>query len=69
VKKTVVGKAEDHLVRAVVSCGKLCAVGKIPVIPLSFVGLPIYQNTRTNCYHHNLAEPERWAAKQDGLKR
>jgi hypothetical protein len=32
--KAVVGKAEDRLVRAAVSCGKLYAVGEIPVIPL-----------------------------------
>jgi hypothetical protein len=37
--KAVVGKAEDRLVRVVVSCGKLCAVDEIPVIPL---------NTHTN---------------------
>jgi hypothetical protein len=33
-----VGKVEDHLVRAAVSCGKLCAVGEIPVIPLKVYG-------------------------------
>jgi hypothetical protein len=32
--KAAVGKVEDRLVRAAVSCGKLCAVGEIPVIPL-----------------------------------
>jgi hypothetical protein len=37
-KKTAVGKAEDRLVRATVSCGKLYAVGEIPVIPLKVCG-------------------------------
>jgi hypothetical protein len=37
-EKAVVGKAEDRLVRAAVSCGKLCAVGKIPVIRLKVCG-------------------------------
>jgi hypothetical protein len=38
-KKTVMGKAEDHLFRAAVSCGKLYAVGEIPVIPLKVCGI------------------------------
>jgi hypothetical protein len=31
-EKTAVGKTEDRLVRAAVSCRKLCAVDEIPVI-------------------------------------
>jgi hypothetical protein len=33
-EKSAVRKAEDRLVRAVVSCGKLRTVGEIPVISL-----------------------------------
>jgi hypothetical protein len=33
-----VGKAEDRLVRAAVSCGKLCVMGEIPVILLKVCG-------------------------------
>jgi hypothetical protein len=33
-ENAAVGKAEDRLVRAAVSCGKLCAMGEIPIIPL-----------------------------------
>jgi hypothetical protein len=33
-EKAAVGKVEDRLVRVAVTCGKLCAVGEIPVIPL-----------------------------------
>jgi hypothetical protein len=32
-EKAAVEKAEDRLVRAAVSCGKLCVVREIPVIP------------------------------------
>jgi hypothetical protein len=38
-EKTVVGTAEDRLVRAAVSCGKLCAVGEIPIIPVKVRGI------------------------------
>jgi hypothetical protein len=37
-EKSAMGKAQDRLVRAAVSCGKLCAVGEIPVIPLKVCG-------------------------------
>jgi hypothetical protein len=37
-EKAAMGKAEDCLVRAAVSCGKLCAMGEIPVIPLKVCG-------------------------------
>jgi hypothetical protein len=33
-EKAAVGKIENRLIRAAVSCGKLCAVGEIHVIPL-----------------------------------
>jgi hypothetical protein len=36
--KAAVGKIEDLLVRAAVSCGKLCAVGEIPVVSLKVSG-------------------------------
>jgi hypothetical protein len=38
-EKTAVGKAEDRLVRAAVSCGKLCVVDEIPVIPPKVCGI------------------------------
>jgi hypothetical protein len=45
-EKAAVEKVEDRLVRAAVSCGKLCVVGEKPVIPLKVcVGLYINQNT------------------------
>jgi hypothetical protein len=50
-EKADVGKAEDRLVRAVVSCGKLCAVGKIPVIPLKVCGT-VYKPKYS--YKHNM---------------
>jgi hypothetical protein len=50
-EKTVVGKAEDHLLRAAVSCGKLCAVGEIPVIPLKVCGT-VYKPKYS--YKHNM---------------
>jgi hypothetical protein len=37
-EKAAVGKVEDRLVRAAVGCGKLCAMGEIPVIPLKVCG-------------------------------
>jgi hypothetical protein len=36
--KPAMEKVEDHLVRAAVSCEKLCAVGEISVIPLNVCG-------------------------------
>jgi hypothetical protein len=49
--KAAVGKAEDRLVRAAVSCGKLCAVGEIPVIPLKVCGT-VYKPKYS--YKHNM---------------
>jgi hypothetical protein len=46
-----VGKVEDRLVRAAVSCGKLCAVGEIPVLPLKVCGT-IYKPKYS--YKHNM---------------
>jgi hypothetical protein len=40
-EKAIVGKLENRLVRAAMSCRKLCAVGEIPVIPLKACG-PVY---------------------------
>jgi hypothetical protein len=50
-KKATVGKAEDRLVRAAVSCGKLCAVGEIPIIPLKVCGT-VYKPKYS--YKHNI---------------
>jgi hypothetical protein len=50
-EKAALEKAEDRLVRAVMSCGKLYAVGEIPVIPLK-VCETVY---KPKCsYKHNM---------------
>jgi hypothetical protein len=49
--KPAMEKVEDHLVRAAVTCEKLCAVGEISVIPLKVCGtvyIPKYS------YKHNI---------------
>jgi hypothetical protein len=46
-----VGKAEDHLVRAAVSCGKLCVMGEITVIHLKVCGT-VYKPKYS--YKHNM---------------
>jgi hypothetical protein len=46
-----VGKSEDRLVRAAVSCEKLCAVGEISVIPLKVYGT-VYKLKYS--YKHNM---------------
>jgi hypothetical protein len=48
--KAVVGKVEDRLVRAAVSCGKPCVVDEIPVIPLKICGT-VYKPKYS--YKHN----------------
>jgi 1-acyl-sn-glycerol-3-phosphate acyltransferase len=50
-EKAAEGKAEDHLVRIAVSCGKLCAVGEIPIIPLKVCGT-VYK--LKYLYKHNM---------------
>jgi hypothetical protein len=47
-EKIAVGKVEDRLVRAAMSCGKLYIMGEIHVIPLKVRGTVYIQNTRTN---------------------
>jgi hypothetical protein len=48
--KTVVGKAEDRLVRAAVSCGKLYVVCEIPVIPLKVCGTVYKYSYKPNMF-------------------
>jgi hypothetical protein len=50
-EKAAVGKAEDRLVKAAVSCGKLCAVAEIPVISLKVCGT-VYKPKYS--YKHNM---------------
>jgi hypothetical protein len=50
-EKAAMGKTEDRLVRAAVSCEKQCAVGEIPVIPLKVCGT-VYKPKYS--YKHNM---------------
>jgi hypothetical protein len=50
-EKAVVEKAENRLIRAVVSCGKLFAVGEIPIISLKICGT-VYKPKYS--YQHNM---------------
>jgi hypothetical protein len=59
-EKAAAGKAEDRLVRTPVSCGKLYAVGEIPVIPLNVCGtvyIPkyLYKPNMFNISHVNVS--------------
>jgi hypothetical protein len=53
-EKATVEKAENRLVRAAVSCGKPCAVGEIPVIPLKVCGT-VYKPKYSYKYVHYFA--------------